>query len=701
MTCFSKWKPNTLSTVLVLCVLAGGTGLVAQVALPPELPIPTVDSLTATSAPSTQPASAAAPVAVEAAATPAAPSEPLVAAPVKPELPAADSKDITVNPVGTFEIHVQGADLRGVLQQLSTQGRRNIVATKEVTGKVSADLYGVTFREALEAVLRSTGFVYEEKDNFIYVYTKEQWEKIRDAERKMSVCAFKLAYLTANDAKMLIAPALSKDGTVSNTPNPVNGIAESPSETGGINYAREDVVVVRDYDENVQRVAALLKELDVKPQQVLIEATILRATLQEDNKLGVNVSVLNGIDLKALGIEIQSLTSNTVGSLGASGPGLTIAASTGNVDYLIRALESVTPVTVTANPKLLVVNKQRGQVIVGEKLGYVSATSTSDAGTTNSTIDFLTTGTTLIVRPFIGKDGFIRMEIHPKESSGSIETKGEQNLPRETTTELTSNVMVRDGSTIIIGGLFRERTTSPREQIPVVGNVPVLGALFRNTSDSYNREEMIILLTPRIVKTPNDHLVGAHLKDEVERYRIGARKDLRWWGRNRLAETHLRWAKQCLRENHGNMAMWNLDLALSMDPQMIEAVHMKERMCEKAYWADSARTSTAGYVIERLIMHELGKPYSTVISPDRPRDPACLPADVKAAFEIDGLLEAPLPGQTPACPPPAVVPPKSDADTKFNPVTCLQIKETTPMADQKAVDSVTEITPATQPAGKK
>ena len=87
-------------------------------------------------------------------------------------------RGMKASPSGTFDIHYRDADLRGVLQLLSTQGRRNIVATKEVVGTVTADLYGVTFKEALNAVLMANGFVYLEKDNFIYVYTPKQLETI-------------------------------------------------------------------------------------------------------------------------------------------------------------------------------------------------------------------------------------------------------------------------------------------------------------------------------------------------------------------------------------------------------------------------------------------------------------------------------------------------------------------------------------------
>jgi len=183
---------------------------------------------------------------------------------------------------GVFEqMHFHGADLRLVLQMLSTQGKKNIVATRDVTGSVTADLYDVTFKEALDAIIRSNGFVYEEKGNIIHVMTAKQQEEMHKNERPLVTRSFRLAYTTAKDAKQLIAGALSKDGgcSINATPDAAAGIAESKTEAGGNTYSADDVLVVCDYEENLKKVEQLIREIDVKPEQVLIEATILSAKL--------------------------------------------------------------------------------------------------------------------------------------------------------------------------------------------------------------------------------------------------------------------------------------------------------------------------------------------------------------------------------------------------------------------------------------
>ncbi len=574
-----------------------------------------------------------------------------------PTQPAGESAEVRVTRPGTFEIHVQGADLRGVLQLLSTQGRKNIVATKEVTGTVTADLYGVTFTEALEAVLKASGFVYREKDGFIYVYTPQQLAEILKTERKMGRMIFRLAYLTAADAQTLIAPVLSSEAKVSTSPSAASGVPTSGTDTGGNSSAHGDVLIVQDYEDNLKQVEAMLAELDVRPEQVLVEVTMLSAVLDEDNALGVNFSTLAGIDFETLGSSSSAL--GNMSNPGLSGANLTHAPAstfrtdftttsngmtfglvTNNIAAFVTALESITDTTILANPKLLIVNKQRGEVMIGARDGYITTTVTE--GQVTQAVEFLETGTRLVVRPYVAKDGFVRLELHPEDSDGGVSVTDGLALPSETTTELTTNILVRDGHTVVLGGLFREETTNGRSQIPILGNLPLAGIAFRYTKDETERKEIMILITPHIIKQAPDEAVSEQLKDDVERFRIGQRKGVQWWGRDRLAQAHLSWAKQALSKGNRAMALWNVDLALSMEPTLEEAIRVKERLSGRPYWADHGQDSAIKYIIQRMIMHDLGKPVELVIPPGKPRSATGLDEDVQEALGMDKRFEVPL-----------------------------------------------------------
>jgi type IV pilus assembly protein PilQ len=594
----------------------------------------------------------------------------LVACAVAQEGPSsqpADTGAIRTEAGAIKELHFQGADLRLVLKMLSAEGRKNIVATREVSGSVTADLYNVTFYEALGAVLRSAGFVYEEKGNLIQVMTPQQQAELARAQRVVVTRTFKLAYITSNDAKTLISPALSKDGVLATSPMSAVGIPSTKSEAGGNTYPLDDLLVVTDYEDNVKRIAQILGEIDVKPEQVLIEATLLQAKLTENNALGIDFTTLGGVSFGDINSTTTGGTQITPAG-GAATPGVIRTADVNNdmsvfrtdfnaavpagglsigviIDetaFFIRALETVSDVTVLANPKLLIVNKQRGEVIVGKREGYLTTTVTETTAT--QTVQFLETGTRLIVRPFIGRDGYIRLEVHPEDSDGSVELKGTAALPSESTTEITSNVLVRDGHTIVIGGLFREKTTAGRGQVPGIGSIPYVGTLFRNTVDATERQEVIILITPRIIKQDIDEQVSEQLKDDVERIRVGARAGVRWWGRQPLAQAQMRCAKQALQAGDRERALWHTELALSLDTRMDEAIRLKERLTDQAYWSRDTQWGASRFLIQRMMMNELGKPMETVTPPYKPLHTETLPEDAKKSLNIAPRIQRPLPG---------------------------------------------------------
>jgi len=576
-----------------------------------------------------------------------------------------------------MELHVPGTDIRQILKLLNTSRKVNIVATKEVVGSVTVDLYDVTFEEALDAVLKSVDCGYIRKGNFIYVYTQKQLEEIRKAGRPLAVRVFKLSYITATDAKTLIGPALSADGSISISPPAEVGIKTSDEETGGNTLAGEDVIVVCDYAENLEKVATILREVDVRPPQVLIEATILRATLDENNVLGIDFNVLAGLDWRTLGTSSTGLTNVSPGDLptgefdnanavfrtdlnaGIDPGGLTIGVITNQAAFFVRALEKVTDVAVLANPKLLVVNKQRGEVLVGNRDGYLTTTLTTTEAT--QTVEFLETGTKLVVRPYVAGDGYIRLEVHPEDSTGGVTA---DQLPYEQTTECTSNVMVKDGHTIVIGGLFREHTSNGRTQLPYLGNVPVVGNLFRRRSEETKREEVIILITPHVIKHPIDEVVSEQYKDQVERIRLGLRQELMWFGRDRLAQAHMRWARQHLGRGDRDKALWDVTLALSLEPRMQEAIRLKEQLTNEAIWAHEARYSSVAHLIQRMIMQELGEPAEKAVPPAKPRNGMRLDEKIRGALGIGRLLELPLRSPAGTETPAAKQPPAPGATTK-------------------------------------
>jgi type IV pilus assembly protein PilQ len=519
---------------------------------------------------------------------------------------------VSVSESGTFSIQINNdISVVELLRMIGNQAQLSIVPSREVRGTVPPmDLYNVTVYEALDAILHSNGMVWKQRGNVVYVLTEKEEQDDEKAGRARSVQIFHLYYTDAANALSVIKPVLSPDAVVSSTAPTINGIASNSDDAGGDNYAGENVIVVTDYPENLQQVARVIREIDHRPQQILVEATIFQATLTDNNALGIDFSLLGGINfdtllgnstslMTALSSNILNAASGGTAGTGAANVvsqgysgfttgaydtqvppgGLQIGVVHNNLGVFIQALEQVTDATILANPKVLALDKQRGEVIVGNQYGYLTTTTTST--TTTQTVQFLETGTRLIFRPFVGDDGYIRMEIHPEDSSGGLNSS---NLPFKLTTEITSNVEVKDGNTIVIGGLFREASQSNRSQVPILGNLPLAGALFRNKTDDTQRQEIIILLTPHIIKDDSAYAkVSEEEMQDAEKIRVGVRKGMMWFGRERLAETAYENAVAELSKPVPDVqrALWHLDCATNLNPQFLEAINLKEKLTEK------------------------------------------------------------------------------------------------------------------------
>ncbi len=507
----------------------------------------------------------------------------------------ASSDEGPVEPIQSLTFR-SDMTIRDALRFLGTKYHKNIVPSAKVDGQVTVGtLYDVTFEGALDAILGKR-FRYEEREDVIWVYTSEEFKSIMEDLERMETRVFTLYYMSAAEAQKLITPVLSGKGTIQ---------ASSPAETvvptgesistgsgGGDNMALNDTIVLRDYPENIAEVERLLAELDIRPKQVLVEATILSANLTEGMEFGIDWNTINGVAVTKLNPDgiMQDLFAGRVAE--GAPDGLTVGVTQDHVEVFIRALEEVTDTTILANPKILAVNKQLGQVYIGQKIGYVSSTTQTQTSTTQQ-VEFLDTGTKLSFRPYIGNDGYIRMDIHPKDSSGELKAN---NIPDELSTELATNIMVKDGQTIVIGGLFRDKVLTSRSQIPLLGDIPFIGVLFRRTADTTTRQEVIVLLTPHVIQEPEETNSAARV-DDVRRKRFGARDELQWIGRTRLAEDRYAEAARCYIEGDSDTAMKELDIALELRPTYLEAIRLREKIIQET-------DPDASLNIDRIMLEE-------------------------------------------------------------------------------------------------
>ncbi len=510
----------------------------------------------------------------------------------------------------TVDIFVNDEDLNNVLQMLSVQSQKNIVVSQDVSARVSANFYGVTIPEALDALLNINGYGWIEEGNFIHVYTLEELEAIKAAARKREHRVIKLNYLNASDAAEFIDPLLSSGGKiVFNAPVEDFNLSED-NPSGSEDYALDSTLIIFDYPEHVDEIESLIESLDTRPSQVLVEATILQTSLNEANAFGVEFAVINDLDftdffdfggplgsalaLTGRGTNKVAPVDGTAGAFVAS-PGNIAGPATfrasiiaDDIGVFMRLLDEVTDITILSNPKILTLNRQSARVLVGRKIGYLNTTSTETA--TTQTVEFLDTGTSLTVRPFVSNDGMIRLELQPRVSEGQIRATTDGlgaavTIPDEITQELSTNILVPDGATVVLGGLFRESTTLGRRQVPGLGDIPIIGAAFRGHEDNTERDEIVFMITPTVINNQVLLDQGERAVQMADRIRTGTRQGVLPWSRDRQTAQQNLLARRAAQAGNLDKANWHLRRSLELNPNQPDAIMLREELFNKAdYW---------------------------------------------------------------------------------------------------------------------
>lgn len=503
-------------------------------------------------------------------------------------------------------IDFDDVDISKALAALGQLSGINILVGRGVTGVVpAANLQNVTAEEALDAITKSLGYVYERDGNFVFVWTATDALARKQAARKTVQKVFRPKYVSVKDLQALITPMLSKPGGLIAVTTPAEvGLEESKTKVGGNTLSQTDALLVVDFPEVIAQVEMVVVDIDVPPAQVVIEAMILSVKLEDSMRLGVNFALLNG-DNKQLvttgnGSQINSnlgYNKNTLipiaGDFVASTAGLKYGFINGDLSGFVEALEKLAETSVVASPSVRVLNKQRAELIIGQRLGYKTTTFNGTQSIEN--INFLEVGTKLLLRPFVAQDGLVRMEIHPEKSTGIIN----DGLPQSTTTEVTSNVMVRDGSTIVIGGLIEEQANQTQHRVPGLGALPIVGNLFKNKDNATTRTELIVLITPRIIHDPEAEAEGDLSRGENERRHQEYRDKLSPINRNNLARIEYERAARYFEEGDVPRAKRHIDESLRHNRLDQDSLRLRDQIVaalnDKNWWKKLRRKPPTPY----------------------------------------------------------------------------------------------------------
>lgn len=278
-----------------------------------------------------------------------------------------------------------------------------------------------------------------------------------------------------------------------------NGPEDSNSGPPPLSVTADNVnnaLIIRCLPNEYPEIQQALRELDIPPMQVLIEASVAEVTLTNQLQYGVQYYFQGG------STKVIQTTSATQ-AVSAALPGFAAIFQDGqSIPVILSALQSLTTVTVLSAPELLVLNNQTASLQVGDEVPIATeqsqSTLTSNAPVINS-IEYQNTGVILKVTPRVNADGLVTMDVSQEVSDVSTTTSSTLNSPTISERLISSSVAIHDGQTVALGGLISDNRTKGRSGIPFLQNIPYLGTLFSTTNNSVNRTELLVLLTPHVV----------------------------------------------------------------------------------------------------------------------------------------------------------------------------------------------------------
>jgi len=408
---------------------------------------------------------------------------------------------------GTFSLDVEGADIRTVLRAISEFSGRNIVLASGAKATVKISLKNVAWEDALRTILRANGLDYVSEGGILRVddAVKLQAESVdREAARAkqmelapLETRIMKLNYANASELSTSLAGSLTRRGTVQ---------VEK----------RTNSLIVSDLASNVDKVEQMALALDSTTPQIEITAKLVDVDAEALRDIGVvwnagggkpdfitdpsggfsnpnpNEHVLNpGNDgNQGLNLQFDESIANPSGTITYG-----IIKAWGTLEAQLQMLEQNRKANIISNPRITTVDNREAKILVGQKIPLIVQ---DVAG--NPLSQLQTIGIQLKVTPHLTQDKKIIMDLHPEVSDLSTQSTVQGGVIINTS-EADTRVMVDDGQTAVIGGLIRTNESTIRRGIPMLKDIPLLGALFRTTDTVRQNRELIIFVTPRLVES--------------------------------------------------------------------------------------------------------------------------------------------------------------------------------------------------------
>lgn len=412
-----------------------------------------------------------------------------------------------------FTLEVKDAELKDVLRALARQNNLNIIVAEDIAAKVTFSLDKITFKEALEILTKANGLSYVIQNNVLWIGKKED---IAKAGEDLVVEIVQLNYAKAADIIAQIKGVLSERGSA-------------------VPDNRRNALILRDVIKNIEDAKLLIRSLDARTMQVVIEARIIEVQNNFARDLGIQWGAAYGTTSKDNFVTGFGSTTSATGTSSVTDPptgftgsgrrsyavnlpapsfppgalSLAFGKLTGDpllLDLRISAGERNGQLKIVSQPKVTTLNNTPATIHSGLNFKVRTTSTSSTAGATTVTIGAggtglqeINTGIDLTVTPQISADGFVNLNIVASKSEADF-ARSVDGIPGVSEKKATTSVLVKDGETTVIGGLYKSSSSDADNSIPYLSKIPILGWLFTSNSKTADNEELLVFITPRIVK---------------------------------------------------------------------------------------------------------------------------------------------------------------------------------------------------------
>ncbi|ENX1500575.1 type IV pilus secretin PilQ [Neisseria gonorrhoeae] len=420
-----------------------------------------------------------------------------------------------------ISLDFQDVEIRTILQILAKESGMNIVASDSVSGKMTLSLKDVPWDQALDLVMQARNLDMRQQGNIVNIAPRDELlakdKAFLQAEKDIADLGalysqnFQLKYKNVEEFRSILR--LDNADTTGNRNTLVSGRGSVLIDPA------TNTLIVTDTRSVIEKFRKLIDELDVPAQQVMIEARIVEAADGFSRDLGVKFGATGRKKLKnetsafdwgvnsgfGGGDKWEAQTKiNLPVAAAANSISLVRAISSGALNLELSASESLSKTKTLANPRVLTQNRKEAKIESGYEIPFTVTTASGGGNSTNTELKKAVLG--LTVTPNITPDGQIIMTVKINKDSPAQCASGNNTILCISTKSLNTQAMVENGGTLIVGGIYEENNGNTLTKVPLLGDIPVIGNLFKTRGKKTDRRELLIFITPRIIDTAGNSL---------------------------------------------------------------------------------------------------------------------------------------------------------------------------------------------------